>query len=228
MRIRKRRFCSGSVIENQYFTRMMPERTSMRSNSGTVWKNSSTSALAAEAHDPLDAGAVVPAPVEQHDLAGGRQVGHVTLEVPLGALALGRRRQRHGAADARVEPLGHALDHAALAGGVATLEQHDHLELAGDHPVLQLDELALQAQQLGEIQAAVDDIRPGNVAQMIGQARHDVVAQFQLELLVEAVGQFLLDAILETLAVLLDAHPQFLHCEASKEQLRYGCVIVAG
>ena len=44
MRIRKRRFCSSSVIENQYFTRMMPERTSMRSNSGTVRKNSSTSA----------------------------------------------------------------------------------------------------------------------------------------------------------------------------------------
>ena len=155
-------------------------------------------------------------------------MGDVALEIPLGALALGRRRQRHGAADARVEALGHALDHAALAGGVAALEQHDDLELVGDHPVLQLDQLALQAQQLGEIQAAVDDLRSGNVGHMIGQARHDVVAQFQLELLVEAVGQLLLDAILKALAVLLDAHPQFLHCEASKEQLRYGCVIVAG
>jgi hypothetical protein len=80
----------------------------------------------------------------------------------------------------------------------------------GHHPVLQLDELALQAQQFGEIQAAVDDFRPGNVGQMIGQARHEVVAELQLELLVEAVGQFLLDAILKTLPVLLDAHPHIL------------------
>ena len=42
MRIRKRSCCSSSVIENQYFTRRMPERTSMRSNSGTSRKNSST------------------------------------------------------------------------------------------------------------------------------------------------------------------------------------------
>ena len=42
MRMRKRICCSSSVIENQYLTTVMPERTSMRSNSGTSWKNSST------------------------------------------------------------------------------------------------------------------------------------------------------------------------------------------
>jgi len=42
MRIRKPNCCSSSVIENQYLSRMMPLRTSMRSNSGTEWKNSST------------------------------------------------------------------------------------------------------------------------------------------------------------------------------------------
>src|SRR5947209_16139035 len=40
MRIRKRNCCSSSLMENQYFSKMMPERTSMRSNSGTEWKNS--------------------------------------------------------------------------------------------------------------------------------------------------------------------------------------------
>ena len=39
----------------------------------------------AEAHHLLDAGTVVPGPVEQHDLAIGRQVLHVALEVPLAA-----------------------------------------------------------------------------------------------------------------------------------------------
>ncbi|MNR35072.1 hypothetical protein D3C85_1528920 [compost metagenome] len=41
MRLRKRRCCSSSEIENQYLTTWMPERTSMRSNSGTERKNSS-------------------------------------------------------------------------------------------------------------------------------------------------------------------------------------------
>ena len=43
MRMLKRKACSSSVIENQYFSTMIPERVSMRSNSGTERKNSSTS-----------------------------------------------------------------------------------------------------------------------------------------------------------------------------------------
>ena len=50
--------------------------------------------VGAEAHHVLDAGAVVPGAVEQHDLAGRRQVGDVALEVPLRPLALGRRAER--------------------------------------------------------------------------------------------------------------------------------------
>ena len=42
MRIMKRICCSSSVVENQYLTSRMPERNSMRSNSGTSSKNSST------------------------------------------------------------------------------------------------------------------------------------------------------------------------------------------
>ena len=146
MRMVKRKCCSSSVIENQYLIRMMPERTSIRSNSGTVRKNSSSSSSRAEAHDALDAGAVVPAAVEQDDLAAGRQMRHIALEVPLRALALVRRGQRDDAADARIEALGDALDHAALAGGIAAFEEHDDLELLCDDPVLQLDQLVLQAE----------------------------------------------------------------------------------
>ena len=36
----KRRSCSSSLTENQYFSRMMPERTSIRSNSGQERRNS--------------------------------------------------------------------------------------------------------------------------------------------------------------------------------------------
>ena len=81
--------------------------------------------LGAKAHHALDAGAVVPGAVEQHDVAAGRQVGDVALEVPLAALGLGRLGERDGAGVARVEARQEAADAAALAGGVASLEQHD-------------------------------------------------------------------------------------------------------
>jgi hypothetical protein len=100
--------------------------------------------LAAELHHPLDAGAVVPAAVEQHDLAARRQLGDVALEVPLPALPLGRRAERDHPADARVEALGDAFDDAALAGRVATLEDDHDLEAVEAHPLLQLDQLELQ------------------------------------------------------------------------------------
>ena len=75
-------------------------------------------------------------------------MGDVALEVPLRALALGRRAERHGADHARVGLLGDALDRAALAGRVAALEEHDHLQALVDDPLLQAHELDLQALEL--------------------------------------------------------------------------------
>src|SRR3979409_368984 len=40
MRARKRRSCSSSLTENQYLTSWIPERVSMRSNSGTERRKS--------------------------------------------------------------------------------------------------------------------------------------------------------------------------------------------
>jgi hypothetical protein len=42
----------------------------------------------AKPHHPLDTGAVVPASVEQRDFAGGWQMRHIPLEIPLGPFAL--------------------------------------------------------------------------------------------------------------------------------------------
>ena len=104
--------------------------------------------LGAEAHHPLDARAVVPAAVEDHDLAGRRQLRDVALHVDLGLLAVGRRRQRDDAEDARADPLGEPLDHAALAGGVAAFEDDDDPRARGLHPGLQVCDLDLQAGDL--------------------------------------------------------------------------------
>src|SRR5262249_24060918 len=48
--------------------------------------------LRAETHNALDADAVVPTAVEQHDLAASGKMRQVTLEVPLRAFALAGRR----------------------------------------------------------------------------------------------------------------------------------------
>ena len=82
MRIRKRRCCSSSLIENQYLTSLMPERTSILSNSGTREKFIDLLGRR-KSHDAFDASAIVPGAGEQHDLAADRQVGNVALEVPL-------------------------------------------------------------------------------------------------------------------------------------------------
>jgi hypothetical protein len=73
----------------------------------------------------------------------------VALEVPLGALALGRLGQRDDTRHARVEVHGHAPDGAALAGPVPSLEDHDQAGAAVLHPALALRQLDLQAVELG-------------------------------------------------------------------------------
>jgi hypothetical protein len=98
----------------------------------------------AEAHDPLDAGPVVPRPVEHHDLAGIRQVLHIPLEVPLGAFLLGRLLQCDDAGAARVEVLHEPLDGAALARRVTALENEDVPVIVGLAPLLELEQLDLQ------------------------------------------------------------------------------------
>src|SRR6202049_2274131 len=78
----------------------------------------------AEFHDVLNACAVVPAAIEQHDLLGGRQLPGIALEVPLAALAIARLAGRHDPHLTRAQVLGDALDGAILAGGVAAFEDH--------------------------------------------------------------------------------------------------------
>ena len=82
----------------------------------------------AEPHDFLDARAIVPAAIEQDDLALGRKMLDVALEVPLAPFALGRRGKRHHAALPRVQHPREHVDRAALACRVAPFE-HDHQPL---------------------------------------------------------------------------------------------------
>ena len=196
MRIKKRIFCSSSVIENQYLTARCPTHQHLlelrhRAEELLVFL------VGAEAHHPLDAGAVVPAAVEQHDLAASRQMRDIALEIPLAALAIVRRGQRHGAADARIETLRDALDGAALARRVPPLEDHHQLVLLGDHPVLELDQLALQAQQLLEIKPTGSASCIGRCSVFGQQVGELAVLELELDVLVEVVLDLGVDALLE-------------------------------
>ena len=97
IRLSSRRVCSSGLTSSQYFSRMMPASTIAFSTAGTMLEEPRDLLVGAETHDPLDAGAVVPAAVEDHDLATRREVRQVALDVHLRLLALGRRRERHDA-----------------------------------------------------------------------------------------------------------------------------------
>ena len=122
MRALNRRSCSLLPTSSQNLMRMMPRVDDVLLDHRAQLEKPFVLLLGAEPHHVLDAGAVVPAAVEDHDLAGRREVRHVALHVHLALLAVRRRRQRHEAEDARADALGDRLDRAALAGGVAPLE----------------------------------------------------------------------------------------------------------
>ena len=126
----------------------MPDSVISASRCGISCRKRRRRLLGAVAHHPLDAGAVVPAAVEDQHLAGGGQLLDVALHVELGLLPVRRRRQRDDAEHARADPLGQALDHPALAGGVAALEDDDDARAARLHPGLQVGDLDLQPGEL--------------------------------------------------------------------------------
>ena len=155
-RERNRLSCSWSETENQYLRRRMPSSMSICSKIGVCRMNRLYSCGVQKPMTCSTPGAVVPGAVEQDDLAGRGQVRDVALVVPLGLLALGRRRECGDAHDARAEVLRDPLDGAALAGGVATLEDHDHPGSRRLGPELDLDQLGLEAEQLGLVDGVRD------------------------------------------------------------------------
>src|SRR6185312_10326666 len=101
----------------------------------------------AEAHDIFDAGAVVPATIEDDDFAAGRELLDIALQKQLGLLPVRGRRQGADAKHARAHLFGERLDGAALAGGVTAFEDDDDLQLLGLYPFLKVAKLDLELSQ---------------------------------------------------------------------------------
>jgi len=104
--------------------------------------------VVAEAHHPLDAGAVVPAPVEDHEFARGGKMRSEALEIPFAPFAVGGRAQRDDARLAGTEMLDDALDDAVLAGGVAAFEDHQQFAVARDDVALEFHQFDLKLVEL--------------------------------------------------------------------------------
>ena len=118
-----------------------------RSNGGRELQEPLVLLVAAEAHHPLDARPIVPGAIEQDDLAGGREMSHVALDIHLALLAARRRRQCHVLEHARAATLHDPGDHPALAGGVAALEHDDDAGALGYRPGLEPGQLDLELSQ---------------------------------------------------------------------------------
>ena len=110
----------------------------------------------AKTHHLFDAGAVVPAAIEQNQLLRHRKLGHITLEVPAALLPVGRLAKRHHPRFTRAQVLDDALDAAVLAGRVAPFKQNEDLFPAGDDVALQFHQLDLEQAHLGFVVLAGD------------------------------------------------------------------------
>ncbi len=95
-------------------------------------------------HHPLDAGPVVPRPVEEPHLTPRREVAHVALEEPLALLALRRHAERDHLGASWIEVFEEPFDRATLASSVATLENQHQLVAGRLDPVLRLEQLDLE------------------------------------------------------------------------------------
>ena len=114
IRLSSRRACSSGLTSSQYLSSRIPQSAIAFSQLGTSCRKPLGLLRVAQAHDRSTLGPVVPAAVEDHDLAGGRDVLDVPLDVHLRLLPLGRGGQGHDPERPPAEPLGDSLDRAFL------------------------------------------------------------------------------------------------------------------
>src|SRR6516165_5949570 len=99
--------------------------------------------VGAKPHDVLDAGPVVPTPVEHDHFLRRWKMRHVSLEVPGRAIMIRRLAESDNAGLAWAQMLNDALDRAVLSAGIPTLKNDQDLMAVLDDVPLHLDEFVL-------------------------------------------------------------------------------------
>ena len=97
-----------------------------------------------ESHDVLDAGAVVPAAVEDDDFTSGREMLDVALEEYLGFVPIGRSGKGDDSEHAGADLLGDRLDGTSLARGIAAFEKDDGAQPLLFDPLLEMTKANLK------------------------------------------------------------------------------------
>lgn len=116
---------------------------------------------------------------------------------------------------------------APLAGCITSFEQHHQLELVMHDPVLQLDQFALQTDQLAEVEPAIHiplgGIRPNRIP--VEQGLHAVVVEFHLQLFVKAVEQLVMQMGVATDLAhkTVRTHPASLRAFNDCDDIRNSC-----
>ena len=188
--MRKRICCSSSVIENQYLIRIMPERTSMRSNSGTSLKNCSTCSSFA---NPMTRST----PARLYHERSNR-----TISPPAGKC--GTYRWKYQEVVSRSEGAGKAtvrqirgfslwvmrLITPPFPAEFAAFEHYDNLRLGMRNPVLQFDQFRLELQQLAQIHRTVHRGRMGLFVYAPQFHRQRRLGKFKFVVFIECVCQF--------------------------------------
>src|SRR5215217_2849095 len=105
--------------------------------------NSRYSAGVQKPKNPLYTGTVVPGPIEEGHLSGGRKLLDVALKIPLTALGLVRFVQGHDSCSTRIQMFHKSLDRPTFPSRVSAPIEGDHLLPARLDPLLSLHQLRL-------------------------------------------------------------------------------------
>src|SRR5262245_12833330 len=103
--------------------------------------------LGAETKDPFYSSAVVVAPIENDEFAGGRKVRQISLNIPLRFLAVGWRRKCDDPKDTRTATFGDRPDRAPLSCSIAAFENNNDFLTRRLDPFLDARQLSLQQLQ---------------------------------------------------------------------------------
>ena len=74
--------------------------------------------------------------IKEHHFTCTRQVGNISLEIPLGFFTVTGRRKSHHATDSWIKTLHHALDGSPFTGGISSLKNDHHFLAGRGDPIL--------------------------------------------------------------------------------------------
>ncbi len=147
MRASNRCSCSCLPTSSQILISMIPPSTMYFFDLRTEIQKSIVLLVGAKSHHVFDAGAIVPAAIEDDDFAGRWISFDVALHEHLGLLTVGGSRKGDDSKHPRTHSFRDGFDGSTFAGGISSLQQDDDTRSLRLDPFLQVAKLDLQLSQ---------------------------------------------------------------------------------